>query len=232
MKRYIALTFAVIFFVAAFTSCQKKFKDGEIYTDLNGDEYPIATDENGELSRNENGDLIVLQTDEKGKVVKDEDGNTVANYEKIDHALVIDNVIELDTFYVKIPNGWENNASYTDITVKKSNAADQVKIMFTEGASASDVNKKLENTRMVINSTKEKFPDAVVEEKGIKIGEEEAVPYYGSYIPVSASGEPFYLAYALLERPEGLYTFMLTAERNLSEDFEEFSEILNSVQFK
>ncbi len=229
MKRYIALTFALLFVAATFASCSHKFNDGQVLNDLNGDEYPVATNADGDISRNENGDLILLVTDEDGKVVKDDKGETLTQASEIDHALVIGDTIEFQNYYIKIPNGWENFYSYDDLIIKKSSNEDQIKIMFSKDGKLDD---KISNARTMINATEDNFENVVIEEKGIKIGDNDSAPFYASYIPVSKNGNPFYLGYAFLEREEGIYTFMITANRNLSEDFDEISEILNSVQYK
>lgn len=229
MKRLIALAAVAATAVCCFTACGDKKIDGtETVTLEDGHTIAVVTEEGGDVSRNERGDILIVETDENGKAVKDEDGNEVTKVAELNTAFVYGNRIEFKDYYLVIPDGWENEMSYADLIIKKTGTEEIIKVSLIENGKLDE---KLSNTKTMLNTIKTNFPDAVITDEGIKIGE-ETCPYCSVFVPQGKNGKSQYIGYAFKEAPEGIYVFMITAEKDLGKDLGEVTEILGSVQYK
>lgn len=230
MKRIIPLAVSLMLVICCFTACgnSKKIDGAELYTDFGGDEYQVVTDESGDIERDEEGNLIIAVTGEDGKQVTDESGEKVTETQQIDHALVINNTIELQNYYVTIPNGWSNNSSYTGVQLKKDSNGDSINIDFLED---KDIVETQDNCHTIINAAISNYENTESISKSVEING-VSCQYFGAYVPKDSNGNPFYIAYALYETDEGIYRFLISGNRNIEDDFSEISSVIGSVQFK
>ena len=91
--------------------------------------------------------------------------------------------------------------------------------------------KKYDDVKKLYAASVGMYPDAVTEEKGIKVGDMNCTRYE-LYIPKTSNDKPLYTCYILIEHDAALYQILITATRDLREDFGEIEKILNSIQFK
>lgn len=228
MKRYIALTFAVIFVLSCFTSCKKKVEGAEVYSNLAGDEFALVTDKNGEPARDQAGNVIEAVTDEKGNNVKDENGEIVTQIHEIKNALVIGDNIELQDYYITIPKGWTNNDSFQGIQIKKENSEDLITIEQIKDKKLVEVEK---NCLTLVEAGADRNEGSVVTKKSIKINDKDCT-YYAVYIPKGVSGNPVYYGYAIYQGVNGIYRFYISGARDIEADNKEILSIIQSVEFK
>lgn len=230
MKKTISIAISLLLIVCCLAACgnSKKIDGAELYTDLGGGEYQVLTDKDGGIERDSDGNLIVAVTDEDGKQVTDENGGKVTETSKIDHALVINNTIELQDFYLTIPEGWSNNSSYQGIQIIKDNSEERITIELLEGQKIEEVQ---ENCQKLIDAAKSSSSNAEPISKTVEIAGENC-SYFGVYAPGDADRNPLYFVYTLYETEDGVYRFMITAEENIDANDSEIMSIINSVQFK
>lgn len=69
-KKILAVALAILFIATAFTACKSKLD----MTEINGKEYPLATDKDGNTIVNEENKVAVLVTERDGEVIKYENG--------------------------------------------------------------------------------------------------------------------------------------------------------------
>ncbi|MBR6702505.1 MAG: hypothetical protein IKI78_05135, partial [Clostridia bacterium] len=115
--------------------------------------------------------------------------------------------------------------------IKKNNSdsGDAVSIMRNEDTTFE---KKYSEMKMFFSGSREMYPDAVTEEKSVKVGDMDCTRYE-LFIPKTTNdGKPLYTGYVFIERDDAIYSIMISATRDLREDFGEFEKILNSIQFK
>ena len=220
----------VIFAIAAcvFTACAKKPQGIEHVTVQGGDTLDLVTKEGGGLDRDEDNNIIVVVTDDNGKAVTEKGGEQVTSALDLKTALVYDNRIEFNNYYIDIPKGWSDSSSYNTTSIKKNNSDDAIEIMRYED---SAFEKKYSDIKQFYSASCGMYPDAVTEDKGIKIGDMDCTRYE-LFIPKTSNDKPLYTCYVLIERDDALYSVMITATRDLREDFGEAEKILNSIQFK
>lgn len=230
MKKTISLAVAIMLIVCCFAACgnSKKIDGAELYTDMGNEEYQVVTDKDGDIERDSDGRLIVAVTDEDGKQVTNNNGDKVTSAQEFDHALVIGNTIDLQKFYLTIPDGWSNNSSYTGIEIKKDNSEDTISVVLMEDVSIVDAQK---NCKEIIDVGKTNYDDAEIINKTVRIAGKDCF-YYGFYIPGATDRDPLYLAFALYESDDGIYKVMITSQSNLEEDNSEITSILSSIQFR
>ncbi len=228
MKRYIALAVTAMLAVCIFTACAKKPEGTDSVTVQDGHSLAVVTKEGGGLDRNEDGQVVAVVTDDKGNAQTDADGKQQTEAVDLNTALVYDNRIEFNEYYIDIPKGWENSKSYNNVNLKKTGSADKITIQRNPDATFES---KYADMKTFYGPIGEMYKDAEFDTRGIKIsGEDTSV--YSVYVAESKSGKPFYMAYIFLDRPDAVYSVMITAERDLDKDFGEIEKILNSVQFK
>ncbi len=230
MKKALAILVIFVLVMCVFTACKKKYEipGSEMVTDYQGSEIPVVTEENGGVMRNEDGDIVVAFTDQDGKAFTNQDGTPVTSVPSYDTAIVIGNVIEFRNYYITLPSGWSNLSSYTDMSIKKDGTETIIKVMEYKDQTLAQQVTGINN---MMNSTKETFPDSVIKNGGIDIGD-EGCPLYSCYVPKGANGNPGYYAYALLKRGGILYSFMLMSDHDLEPELDEISGILSSIKFK
>ncbi len=230
MKKTISIAISLLLIICCLAACgnSKKIDGAELYTDLGGGEYQLLTDKDGGVERDSNGNLIVAVTDDDGKQVTDENGEKVTETSKIDHALVINNTIELQNFYLTIPDGWSNNSSYQGIQIIKNNSEERITIELLEDKTIVEVQ---ENCKKIIDTAKSNCDNTETISKTVEIAGENC-SYFGVFAPGDADRNPLYLVYALYETEDGVYRFMITAEENIDANDSEIMSIISSVQFK
>lgn len=226
MKKYISLSAALMLLVCIFTACGKKPQGTEAVTVEGGSTLAVVTNEGGELVRDDSGDIMMVVTQENGNAVTDSSGNQETTKVNLKTAFVYDNRIEFENYYLEIPDGWSNNVSFTDLTIKKDRSDEQIKIMRSEEKTLEEA---FSSTQTMFNAITAANPKAVENKGGIKIDNSNCTLL--SCFSESEN-DSTYLAYAFLEKDGALYTFMITAKHDLTNDMSEVEKILNSVEFK
>lgn len=228
MKKYFALIISVIVILTCFTACKPKLKGGEVVTNAAGQGFAAVTKEGGGIARDEAGNLIVLVTDAKGRNVKGENGEYQTNAIAIEHALVIGNRIECPDFAIEIPSGWSDSMSFNDLVIKKDGSEDTVKIHTDRNASFSSV---IETSAKVIDAIKSGYGNTVLENKGIKVGENDA-QFISAFVPDNGEGVASYLGYIFFNHGSVVYTCMVMSNRDMSADIDSIVKILSTIEFK
>ncbi len=229
MKKIIALSLVLMTLACIFSACGDKPPKGtEIHTKYgDGDEMAVVTNEDGGIY-DDQGRIWEVQTGEDGKPLKDIDGETQTALVDLDTAFIYGNTIEFSDYKLVIPEGWENNASYSDLVVKKTGSSDQIKIMQLE---KSDLNEKIQNNQKLVNQVTSIYPDAVVSNTSVKINDEDC-SFVCAYVPKANTGEPAFVGYIILEKPSGVFNIMVTGKRDILADNKEIIKIISSVQYK
>ena len=228
MKKYFALIISVIVILTCFTACKPKLKGGEVVTNAAGEGFAAVTKEGGGIARDEAGNLIVLVTDAKGRNVKGENGEYQTNAIAIEHALVIGNRIECPDFAIEIPSGWSDSLSFNDIVIKKDGSEDTVRIHTDRNESLSSV---IENSTKVIDAIKSGYGNTVLENKGIKVGENDA-QFISAFVPDNGEGIASYLGYIFFKQGSVIFTCSVMSNRDMSSDIDSIVKILNTIEFK
>ena len=228
MKKITAVFVIFAIAVCVFTACSKKPQGTEQITIQGGDTIDLVTKEAGGLDRDEEGNPVVVVTDDNGKAVTEKGGEQLTSALDLETALVYDNRIEFKNYYIEIPKGWSNCSSYNNTNIKKNNSDDGIEIIQYDDATFE---KKYADIKQFYAASLSMYPDAVTDEKSVKIGDMDCARYE-LFIPKTANDKPLYTCYVLIERDEALYSVMITATRDLREDFGEVEKILNSIQFK
>ncbi len=227
MKKILALTVTAMVILTCFTACKPKIKNGEVLTNLAGENIAVATKADGGLQRDEAGNIIVLVTDHNGKNVKGENGEYETKAVKLDHALVIGNKIECADYAITIPNGWSDSKSYTELIIKKDGTEDVISIANERGGS---FNEALQKATSVIDTMKTSF-GAATENKGIKVLDRDAT-FLSGYLADNGTGKGSYVAYIIFEAENAVFTCNLISDRNMSENLDDYIKILNTVEFR
>lgn len=225
MKKYIALILATFVLLSAFAACSTEIKGGEEVTDAAGETFAALTESNGGLARDEAGNLLLAVTDENGKAVTGENGETLTNAVALDHALVVGNRIECNTFAITIPEGWSNHNSYNDLNI--INDADQTKIVISDFINGDLLTKAKERTT-VIDLAIDQFGDAA---KTLRLDDVEICGTKGFYDAVYNQNNGTSIAYYHFQKGTVVYSVFVTGERDLSEIDKEIEKILNTLEF-
>lgn len=228
MKKVIIFALTLSALVCCFTACGKKI-DGVL--EITGEDkhtLAVVTQEDGNIKRDDDNNILVVVTDEDGKALTDKDGGNQTEIADLQTAFVYDNRIEFTDYFLDIPKGWSNHNSYSDLIITKDGSDEQIKIIRNDEKSYEEI---VDGVKTMFNTVKNTFPEAKAENSSVKIGKEQC-NLMSVYIPKAADGNPSYLAYAFLEHDTAVYSFMITAGKDLTEDFDEITEILNSVEFK
>ena len=104
-KKILALALAIVFIATAFTACKK----GPELTEINGNEYPLAQDDNGETIINEENQIAVLVTDRNNEVLTYEDGENQTHWVQINGPLLMEDKIQTKEYSLGIPEGWKGD---------------------------------------------------------------------------------------------------------------------------
>lgn len=229
MKKITAVFVIFAIAVCLFTACAKKPQGTEQITIQGGDTIDLITKEGGGLDRDDEGNPIEVVTNDKGKAVTEKDGKQVTVALDLEEScLVYDNKIEFKNYSLEIPNGWSNCESYNNTNIKKNDSDDGIQIT---RLTDTTFEKKYDDVKKLYAASVGMYPDAVTEEKGIKVGDMNCTRYE-LYIPKTSNDKPLYTCYILIEHDAALYQILISATRDLREDFGEIEKILNSIQFK
>lgn len=228
MKKIFALTVAAMIILTCFTACKPKIKNGAIFSDAAGENIAAATQADGSIQRDDSGNIIVLVTDEDGRNVKNENGEYETKAVALEHALVIGNQIECADYAIRIPDGWSDSMSYTELIIKKDGTEDTLSIANERGASLKDT---LELASSVYTNMQANYPASVIENKTIEILGMEA-NFLSGYLADNGTGKGSYIAYILFEHENSVYTCNLISDRNMSENLDDYIDILNTIEFR
>lgn len=228
MKKILALTIAAMVILTCFTACKPKIKNGEIVTNAAGENIAIATKADGGLQRDDSGNIIVLVTDEDGKNVKDENGEYATKAIALEHALVIGNQIECADYAIRIPNGWSDSMSFTELIIKKDGTEDTLSIANERGGSVKEA---LEQANKMIDNMKTAFAGTVTENKKIEVLGKEA-NFISGYLADNGTGSGSYIGFVIFEAENSVFTCNLISNRNMSENLDDYIDILNTVEFR
>ena len=227
MKKYFALILTFILIFTCFTACKPTIKDGAVVTNAAGENFAAVTEDDGGIKRDEAGNLVVLVTDEDGKNVK-ENGENMTNAVAIQHALVIGDTIEMPQYSIQIPNGWSDSLSFEDLALSKDNTADKLTISVISDKSFASV---CEERSSLINTTKNNFDNAVVNNKAIEVAGDSEALLYSVFVPDAGSGASVYLAFIIFRHANEVYSCMVNSNTDISATIPEIIEILNTINF-
>lgn len=225
MKKYVALILAAVVLTGVLSSCTKPVKGGTLVTDSAGNGYAAITKPDGNVKRDEAGNLVVLVTDANGRGVKDESGENKTNVVAIDHALVVGRRIECTHFAMNIPDGWNNNASYSDLIVKREDSEDQIVVSFFEDTTLAE--KKTERLKLY-ESIKETYSSGRYTESETEICGQPASLHEAYVVPADAA--PVYVAYYFFEYGGIVYSCFVSSNRDLTGNTE-IAGIINTLEF-
>lgn len=108
--------------VIAVILCSCSSKHVEV-TDNNGKQYTVKKGKDSFLETDKKGGLIVYETDKKGKI-KQIDGKDVTRVVSFPNYVSYDDIVECQTFRLKIPEGWELQSGQTLKIINKDAQAD------------------------------------------------------------------------------------------------------------
>lgn len=131
-KKILALALAIVLIATAFTACKR----GPELTEINGNEYPLATDSEGNTIINEDNQIAVLVTDREGEVLTHSDGENQTHWMQINGPLVVGDYVKTKEGTLAIPNGWEANE--INGRVVKKNTDENCYISFGKSASLKE----------------------------------------------------------------------------------------------
>ncbi len=232
MKKYFALILSVLTVLTCLTACKAKVKEGLV---LEGQKHVLATNDNGGIIRDENHNVIMMVTDEDGKNVKDENGEYKTNPVKIEQAIVLSDRIEDTHFAIKIPNGWEDSQSGSDVHLHKKGTEHKLHIIVNE---TTTFNKALENAQTLIGLAKQNNPSAVTDSKEVKITDEITAQFKSVYVEdtgIRYEGEDtivgMYAGFFIFEHNGLVYNCRMDSIHDMSEVYDEVIAILGSIEF-
>lgn len=227
MKKYFALIITFILILTCFTACKPKLKGGMVISNGSGDEYAAVTKTDGSIIRDEAGNLVVLVTDSNGKNVKTDSGEYQTNVIALERPIVIGRRIECPNYAINIPDGWSDNYTSSDLIITKDGTNDQIKIITAGDISLTTA---IQGSQEIIDSASSKFSDSVISKQGVKIGDIEG-DYVSVFIPDTGSGTATFLGYIFFKQNNDVYSVMLTSDRNIGENLDEFIDILETIEF-
>lgn len=233
MKKYFALIISVIVILTCFTACKPKIKNGALVENGAGEQVAIVTSPDGGLVRDEAGNLIVLVTDENGKNVKDENGEYKTNAIAMDHAIVIGRRVETENYSVEIPNGWSNAKTLNDLSITKDGTDESLVISQKEGSAS----KAAESFLPLMENAVKKYSGVKTENTSVQINNEITATYMSFYVPEVKRDEAgnavsAYVGCFFFEKAGNTYSCKIEGRRNISENLEEFTDILATINFR
>lgn len=124
-KKILALALAIVFVATAFTACKK----GPELTEVNGKEYPLATDKDGQTVINDENQIAVLVTDKNNEVLTYENGENQTHWMQINGPLVVEGKVQSDKYSFDIPKGWEGEEISGRVVKKGTDGDCYIQIM-------------------------------------------------------------------------------------------------------
>ncbi|MBR0112212.1 MAG: hypothetical protein IJM02_00530 [Clostridia bacterium] len=231
MKKFAALALVLTFILCIFASCGKKrnLDGGEFVTDNEGNERAVATKEDGGYIRGSDGNVVILATDKDGNSYTDENGENVTAYNDFKTALVIGNLIELEHFYIELPDGWSNSDSIADnMFFKKDGTEDKIAIIPRKGSVSPTCREEYETARAAIIKM---YPDARKDNFPVDING-ETCGFNGVYVPKASNDKPMYYGETYITVKNYTYIMRVTSDRDIVDDIDTFVSIFSSVKFK
>lgn len=233
MKKYFALIISVIVILTCFTACKPKIKNGALVENALGEQIAIVTSPDGGIVRDGAGNIVVLVTDENGKNVKDDNGEYKTNAIAMEHAIVIGRRVETENYSVEIPDGWSDAKTLNDLQITKDGTDESLVIMEKDGS----VSQAVQKIAPIFENIKKMYPNAISENTTVQINENLSASYMSAYIPEvkrDDSGNPVagYLGYFFFEEAGHTYSCKIEGRRNISENLDEFTNILSSINFR
>ena len=152
-KKILALALAIVFVATAFTACKK----GPELTEVNGKEYPLATDKDGQTVINDENQIAVLVTDRNNEVLTYENGENQTYWIDVPKEIVEGEDYSLepgkDWVYKGLISGYGKKGQENDIILKVAEFENQY----------GDLDTYIEETEKAseeyIEKLKESFPD-------------------------------------------------------------------------
>lgn len=233
MKKYFALIISLIVILTCFTACKPKIKNGIVVENGAGEQLAIVTSPDGGIVRDGAGNLVVLVTDENGKNVKDDNGEYKTNVVAMNHAIVIGRRVEAENYSVEIPDGWSDAYTLNDLSITKDGTDESLVITEKDGS----VSQAMADVSLVLENAKTMYANVISENKTVEINENISASFMSVYIPEvktddSGNPVPAYLGYFFFTKAGHTYTCKIEGRRNISENLDEFTDILSSINFR
>lgn len=234
MKKYFALIITAIIVLTCFTACKPKIKGGGIVSDAASNNYAAVTEENGGIARDEAGNLILLVTDVNGKNVKGDNGEYETRAVALEHALVVGNRIECPGYALTIPNGWSDKMSFSDLIISRDGTKDVVKISTSTDKKLVDV---VDEKNGAVSQIKSLFPAADTGRQEVKITDDITGEFFYAFVEDTGARDEdlnvlsSYLGYIIFRSNTTIYTCMLTSDRDMTEQLDEITEILSTIEY-
>ena len=233
MKKYFALIISVIVILTCFTACKPKIKNGAVIENGAGEQIAIVTSPEGGIVRDEAGNLIVLVTDENGRNVKDENGEYKTNAIAMDHAIVIGRRVETENYSVEIPDGWSNALTLNDLSIT-IDGTDESLVISEKDVPAS---KAASAFLPLMENAVKNYSGVITENTSVQINDEITATYMSFFVPEVKRDEagnavPAYIGFFFFEKAGHTYSCKIEGRRNISENLEEFTDILATINFR
>ncbi len=155
-KRIIAIALAVLFIVTAFTACKSKVE----MTEINGKEYPLATDRDGNTIVNEDNQIALIVTERNGEPITFADGEPQTHWLQLSGDYVTDKQLNGKLYKFIVPSGWE---ATTNGRMNKKGTKDKCYIKFSDFGKL-DKGETLESYLELIDSQDQSIADAFADD--------------------------------------------------------------------
>lgn len=188
MNKKLAAVFCVaVLMVSVFAACGKKAQT----VNIDGVEYPVATDDEGNTILSDDGEIAVYVTDANGKYVTDANGERQTNLVDFPNRLVSGNVIETPAYKWVFPEteGWSVDSR--GMAAKDgTDSAVHIKVVEIDPNRKSSLESVVENAikggEETLVEVKKTYPDASLEVKDVKFSS-DSIP--GKMITFSVKDE-------------------------------------------
>lgn len=170
-KKLVAVFCVALLMVSVFAACGKKAQT----VNIDGVEYPVATDDEGNTILSDNGEIAVYVTDANGKYVTDANGEKQTNLVDFPNRLVSGSKLETPAYVWTLPEGWTLSSSgiaYKDGT--ENNVYVKVLEIDPKGERTleENVNLTLDTNNKQMEEVKKTYPDSAVEVKDVKFSDD------------------------------------------------------------
>ncbi len=159
-KKIIALALSIVFIATAFVACKR----GPELTEINGNEYPLATDRDGDTIVNEENKVAVLVTDREEEVLTYADGEDQTYWLPLPGDMVSDGYIQGELYELGIPKGW-TGSEYGRVIKNKTD--DKCYIKFAKMKELTD-DETLESYLEKVDSQDTQIADTFADEKAMQ----------------------------------------------------------------
>ncbi len=189
-KKILALALAIVFIATAFTAC----KNTPELTEINGKEYPLATDAEGNTIVNDKNQIALLVTDENEEVITFEGGEEQTHWLQINGPIVMDDIVRSENSILGIPEGWEVE-EITGRVVKKDtndNAYIQFALIGTTksvGTHEEYIAKIDSQNKQIVESIEKEGFKAELEKSATSISPDNIQSVYRKYVVKDSSGK-------------------------------------------